>query len=326
LHRANICTMSANDTALAQSISQKALELGFGAVGFSKAGPLTDDALRLTDWLNNGYHADMAYMANHFDKRVDPSQLVEGATTVISLLFNYFPSQKPLHNDSPIVARYAYGLDYHDVLKQKLQQLFDFIKAEHYPLLEGRVFTDSAPILERAWAAKAGLGWIGKNANLIHPKLGSYVFIAELIVNLPFNEASSPINDYCGGCTKCIDACPTKAIIGPKTIDSNRCISYLTIENKGDIDTKFEGLLDNRVFGCDICQEVCPWNRKVHPHSEPLFEPKPELIQMAMVDWQNLSQEGFSELFKGSAIKRAKHKGVMRNVAFITSNNTLSTD
>jgi epoxyqueuosine reductase len=305
-------------SAIASAIRQRALELGFDAVGFSPAEPLHHDGLRLSEWLKNGHQADMGYMANHFEKRIDPTLLVDGAKTVISLIHNYYPSKTPINTNGPVIARYAYGLDYHDVLKDKLQQLFLFIKAELFDGLEGRVFTDSAPVLERAWAQRAGLGWIGKNSNLINPKIGSYFFIAELIVNLPLPETSITIKDYCGGCTKCIDACPTQAIIAPRVVDANKCISYLTIENKGDIFEAFEGQFENRIFGCDICQEVCPWNRKAQPHNEPLFEPKEALMAMQPSDWEGLTQEQFSMLFKGSAVKRAKYSGLVRNIRFVT--------
>lgn len=308
--------MQPTPVTIAQTIRQKALELGFDAVGFCSAQHLPEQAERLTDWLQKGYHADMEYMANHFEKRVDPTLLVDGAKTVISLIHTYFPSQTPSTGGTYKIARYAYGLDYHDVLKAKLGHLFDFIKTDIFPALEGRIFTDSAPVLERAWAQKAGLGWIGKNSNLINPNIGSYFFIAELIINLPIPSDTVPLADRCGNCTKCIDACPTKAIVAPHVIDSNRCISYLTIENKGEIPEQFSGQLDIRIFGCDICQEVCPWNRKAKAHQEPLFEPKAELMQMSANDWETITEEKFSQLFKGSAIKRTKYNGLMRNIRF----------
>lgn len=294
------------------------MELGFDAVGFCAAEALPDDAERLKTWLAKGYQADMAYMTNHFEKRTDPRQLVDGAKTVISLLHNYYPSKSFTSENPLLIARYAYGKDYHDVLKSKLQLLFEYMKKEIFPELEGRVFTDSAPVLERAWAAKAGLGWIGKNSNLINPKIGSYFFIAELIVNVELLGDPTPMRDYCGGCTKCIDACPTQAIVAPKTIDSYRCISYQTIENKGEISAEFAGQFRDRIFGCDICQEVCPWNRKAQPHHEPLFEPSDELMAMEHEDWLTLDAERFAKLFKGSAVKRAKLNGLSRNIRFVT--------
>lgn len=299
-----------------QSIKDKALELGFDAVAFTDANELTNDAKRLKEWLNLGYHADMNYMAANFDKRINPSKLVEGTKSVILVLHNYYPSAKPFDEDGYKIARYAYGKDYHDVVKAKLQQLFDYIKLEIFPGLEGRLFTDSAPVLERALAAKAGLGWIGKNTNLIHPKIGSYFFIGELIVNLPLT-IGSPINNYCGGCTKCIDACPTQALSTDGKLNSNRCISYLTIENKGEIPDEFTGKFQNRIYGCDICQEVCPWNRKAQPHREAQFEPHPNLLKLTNNEWLSLDEETYRQIFKASAVKRAKFQGLMRNIQFI---------
>jgi epoxyqueuosine reductase len=301
---------------IADRIREKAMELGFSAIGFANAERLADDEVKLKTWLENGYHATMHYMANNFEKRVNPALLVDGTQTVISVLLNYFPSATPKYSDAPVVSRYAYGEDYHDVMKEKLNQLFEFIRTSLYPNLEGRVFVDSAPVLERAWAARAGLGWVGKNTNLIHPQLGSWFFIGELLVNMEL-PASNPINDYCGGCTKCIDACPTKAILKPRVLDANRCISYLTIENKDDIPDEFAGEFENRVYGCDICQEVCPWNRKAKPHNVPAFEPKPQLMELTRQNWIELTEDQYRELFKGSAVKRAKYSGLKRNVQFL---------
>jgi len=299
-----------------QAIKDKALELGFDAVAFTNANELTDDAKHLEEWLKLGYHADMNYMAANFDKRINPSKLVEGAKSVILVLKNYYPSAKPVDENGFKIARYAYGKDYHDVVKAKLQQLFDYIKLYIFPDLEGRIFTDSAPVLERALAAKSGLGWIGKNTNLIHPKIGSYFFIGELIVNLPLTDGT-PINNYCGGCTKCIDACPTQALSADGKLNSNRCISYLTIENKGEIPDEFTGQFQNRIYGCDICQEVCPWNRKAQPHRELQFEPHPDLLKLTNHEWLALDEEKYRQLFNGSAVKRAKYQGLMRNIQFI---------
>lgn len=297
-------------------IRDKALELGFDDIGFSPAGQLTDHESHFDRWIDNGLHAGMHYMANHRDLRLDPRLLVEGAHTVISLLTLYNPSQHPLHNDAPVIARYAYGEDYHDILRAKLQALFQFIREHVYPELDGRVFVDSAPVLERAWAQKAGLGWIGKNTHLIHPKLGSYTFISELIVNLPLHHDVAMVIDHCGGCTRCIDACPTAALT-PHSLDANRCISYLTIENKGDIPDEYKGQFQNRVFGCDICQELCPWNRKAPVTTEYLLMPKPELMALTKDDWYSLDADRFRQLFKRSAVKRAKYEGLMRNLKFI---------
>ncbi len=297
-------------------IQHKALELGFDACGFAKAEELTEEKEILKDWLDHDRNAQMHYMANHFEKRVDPSKLVEGAKTVIVLLTNYFPKEKQAHPDAPIIARYAYGQDYHYVIKDKLNLLFNFIKDEIYPDLEGRCFVDSAPVLERSLAVKAGLGWIGKNTHLIHKKLGSYVFISELIINLEL-EPDAPIKEACGGCTRCIDACPTKALINPRTLDANKCISYLTIENKGEIPEEFKGKMANRVFGCDICQEVCPWTWKSRPHKHTEFKPADTVLKLSKDEWHNLSQDQFSEYFKKSAVKRAKYTGIRRNLDFI---------
>ncbi len=302
-------------------IKDKARELGFDDCGIALAAELSSDKIYLKDWLDKGYQGEMHYMNNHFEKRIAPSALVEGAKSVIVLLTNYFPG-KDVHSldDSFKIARYAYGKDYHYVIKEKLRILFDFIKKEIYPQLDGRVFVDSAPLLERALAVKAGLGWIGKNSNLIHPKLGSYVFISELVVNLEL-PVGQKIKDACGGCTRCIEACPTKAIVGEKVIDAQKCISYQTIENRQDIDIELEGRFKDWIYGCDICQEVCPWTWKSRPHSTPEFLPKEELLQFNKVDWYNLTNPDFNKLFKNSAVKRAKYEGLMRNIRFVLKNN-----
>ncbi len=299
----------------AELIKAKAQELGFDDCGFTKAVELDDDKYYLKQWLDNKMHGNMHYMENHFDKRVNASKLVEGAKTVIVLLKNYFPKESQ-KSTAPVISRYAFGEDYHYVLKDKLKELFQYIKSEIYPSLEGRFFVDSAPVLERAYAVNAGLGWIGKNSNLIHKRLGSYVFIAELIVNieLPYGER---IKEACGGCTRCIEACPTGAIVSPKVIDSNKCISYITIENKDEIPEEFKGKMDNRMYGCDICQEVCPWTWKSRPHKEKRFFPKTELLEMSRKDWTQLTEEKFSALFKKSAVMRTKYVGLKRNIDFL---------
>ena len=296
-------------------IKAKALELGFSDVGFSAATELVEDKIRLSAWLENGYQAEMGYLDNHFDKRTDASKLVDGAKSVISLLVNYFPKEKQ-NPEAPIVAKYVYGNDYHEVFKPILNELLQYIQLEISPLAEGRCFTDSAPILERAYAVQGGLGWIGKNSNLIHKRLGSFFLIAEVIVNIPLHY-DSPIMDACGGCTRCIDACPTNAITDDRTINSNRCISYLTIENKGEIALEFENQLNNRVFGCDICQDVCPWNWKARPHNFDGLKANSKILEMTAVDWVILNQETFSATFKGSPIKRAKFSGIERTLRFI---------
>jgi len=310
--------MSLGKEYIAKEIQSEAFRLGFDQVGFSQAKELIDDRERLSKWLENGYNAGMGYMANHFDKRVNPALLVEGSHSVISVVYNYNPPQPTLSQSAPKISRYAYGRDYHDIIKSKLSSLFNFVRDNLYSQLEGRFFIDSAPLLERSLAVRAGLGWIGKNSMLINRKLGSYLFIGELVVNieLPYNQ--SPMIDRCGGCSKCIDACPTQAILPDRVIDGNKCISYLTIENKGDIPESYKGKLEGWVFGCDICQEVCPWNRKAVAANEPEFRPSKALLSMTNKEWESLSAEEFSALFKGSPIKRAKYAGWMRNYQFIT--------
>ena len=298
-------------------IKQKAQELGFFYCGISKAEFLEEEAPRLEAWLNQQRHGKMSYMENHFDKRLDPRLLVDGAKSVISLLLNYYTEEKQSDATAPKISKYAYGEDYHVVIKEKLRQLMQFIETE-IGEVSGRVFVDSAPVMDKAWAKKSGLGWIGKNSNLIHPKSGSFFFIAELIIDLEL-EADGPIKDYCGTCTKCIDACPTDAIIEPYVVDGSKCISYLTIELKDALlPTEFKGKMDNWAFGCDICQDVCPWNRFSLLHNEPRFNPSQNLLQLSKSDWQDLSEEVFSELFKLSAIKRTKFDGLKRNIAFLS--------
>ncbi len=297
-------------------IRDKALELGFTDIGFSRAEHLSEDEGHLRTWLDKGYQADMSYMNNHFEKRLDPTLLVEGSRTVVSVLLNYKPKVLQQDEEAPKLARYAYGKDYHFVIKDKLQVLFDFIKAELYPELDGRLFTDSAPVLDRAWAAKSGLGWIGKNTNLIHKTHGSFVLIGEMIINMEL-EADTPIKEACGGCQRCIDACPTKALIGNYKLDSNKCISYLTIEHREAIPEQFKDQMENWAFGCDICQEVCPWNWKSRPTKEPEFSPHADLLSLSKDDWHNMNDEHFKELFRKSAVKRTKYKGLRRNLDFL---------
>lgn len=301
---------------ISDSIKEKALELGFSACGFSRAEALPDDAKRLKVWLQNGHHARMGYMANHFEKRTDPTLLVEGARTVISLLYNYYTDRLQKDPEAPILSKYAYGKDYHFVMKDKMHLLFDFIKSMH-PEAQGRVFVDSAPVLDRAWALRAGLGWIGKNANLISRSAGSFVFIGEIILNLELEYNQIPESDFCGSCTRCIEACPTEAILDTRSIDSERCISYQTIENKGEISSELEGKLSGRVFGCDICQDVCPWNRKAENHQEPAFNPDGELLEMSKESWLNLSREEYQLLFLESAVQRAGYDKIKGNLAFL---------
>lgn len=294
-------------------VKQTAQKLGFDFCGISKAEFLGDEAPRLEAWLKKGNHGEMRYMENHFDKRLDPSKLVPGAKSVVSLLYNYYP-EKDLaeeHPDHLKLAKYAYGEDYHFVIKDRLKTFMSILK-EEIGDVEGRVFVDSAPVMERQWAAKSGLGWLGKNTLLINKGQGSYFFLAELIIDLEL-EPDGPIKDYCGSCTRCIDACPTDAIT-PYEVDANKCISYLTIELKDQIPDSFQGKMDNWVFGCDICQEVCPWNRFSKPHSEPTFHPKNELLELFNNNWQDLTEEVFRSVFKGSAVKRTKLEGLKRNI------------
>jgi len=259
-------------------------------------------------------HGQMDYMANHFDKRLDPRLLVEGAKSVVSLLYNYFPKQKQIEG-TPKISKYAYGNDYHDVIKSKLNEFVSVLKAQIGDV-NGRVFTDSAPVLDKAWAKKSGLGWIGKHSNLINKDQGSFFFIAELIIDVEL-EYDGPIADYCGTCTKCIDACPTEAILAPHIVDGSKCISYLTIELKENIPSEFKGKMDNWVFGCDVCQDVCPWNRFSKPHHEPMFNNTNGLLNYSASEWQEITEDVFGKLFKSSAVKRTKFKGLKRNLEFI---------
>lgn len=296
-------------------IKSKALELGFMFCGISKADFLKDEAAHLESWLKNQYNGKMDYMNNHFDKRLDPRLLVDDAKSVVSLLLNYYPSEVQ-KEDAPQLSKYAYGQDYHFVIKEKLQQLMQFIQ-EEIGEVGGRVFVDSAPVMDKAWAKQSGLGWIGKNTNLIHPKNGSFFFIAEIILDLEL-EPDGPMKDYCGTCTKCIDACPTDAIVQPYVVDGSKCISYLTIELKDAIiPGEFKDQMDNWMFGCDICQDVCPWNRFSKPHSEPKFNPHENLLKMNKADWHDLTEDIFKELFKNSAVKRTKFGGLKRNISFL---------
>lgn len=297
-----------------QKIKKVAQRLGFLNCGISKAEFLAEEAPRLEQWLKAGLHGQMAYMENHFDKRLDPTLLVPGAKSVVSLLYNYYPQQKQ-DKDSFKISKYAYGEDYHYVVKDKLKELMHVL-SEEIGEIGGRVFVDSAPVLDKVWAAKSGLGWIGKHSNLLSKKTGSFFFLAELIIDLEL-EYDHPVTDHCGTCTACIDACPTQAIIKPYVVDGSKCISYATIELKEAIPTSFSGQMDDWMFGCDVCQDVCPWNRFSKPHSESRFNPKPELLQLDKNAWRELTEEVFGELFKKSAVKRTKYTGLMRNIAFL---------
>ena len=296
------------------SIKAEAQRLGFLSCGVSKAQFLETEAPRLEKWLNQRMHGEMAYMENHFDKRLDPTKLLPGKKSVISLLLNYFPEETQ-REDSYKISKYAYGTDYHFVIKDKLKQLLFFIQ-DSIGEVHGRAFVDSAPVLDKVWAAKSGLGWIGKHSNLLSKQVGSFFFVAELIVDLEL-EYDTPVTDHCGTCTACIDACPTQAIVEPYVVDGSKCISYVTIELKNEIPSGFSGLMDNWMFGCDVCQDVCPWNRFSKPHREPLFDPNPELLSKSKKEWDEITEEVFQELFKKTAVQRTKFQGLVRNINFI---------
>jgi epoxyqueuosine reductase len=295
-------------------IKSEAKRLGFLSCGISKAGFLEQEAPRLENWLNNQMQGQMSYMENNFDKRLDPTLLVDGAKSVISLLLNYYPSETQ-NQDSYKISKYAYGQDYHFVIKEKLKELLHSIQ-ENIGEVSGRAFVDSAPVLDKAWAAKSGLGWIGKNANLITQKVGSFYFIAELIVDLKL-EYDYATTDHCGTCTACIDACPTQAIVAPYVVDGSKCISYFTIELKENIPQEMKGKLDDWAFGCDVCQDVCPWNKFSKSHSEPLLSPNPQLLSMSKKDLEEITQETFKAVFKNSPLERTKFSGLTRNIQFL---------
>ena len=295
-------------------IKEEALQLGFMSCGISRAEFLEEEAPRLEQWLNENRNGEMSYMENHFDKRLNPSLLVPGAKSVVSLLLNYYPNEFQ-REDSYKVSKYAYGRDYHFVIKDKLKSLLHFIN-EEIGEVHGRAFVDSAPVLDKAWAAKSGLGWMGKNSNLLSKKVGSFFFIAELIIDLEL-EYDTPVTDHCGSCTACIDACPTDAIYEPYKVDGSKCISYYTIELKDSIPESEKGKFEDWMFGCDICQDVCPWNRFSKPHNEPLFDPHPDLLKMTKQDWEEITQETFNEIFRKSAVKRTKYQGLKRNINFL---------
>ena len=295
-------------------IKTEAKRLGFLSCGISKAQFLEKEAPRLESWLSKNMHGQMHYMENNFDKRLDPTKLVEGSKSVISLLLNYYPQEEQTQNSFKL-SKYAYGTDYHFVIKDKLKHLLHFIQVE-IGEVQGRAFVDSAPVLDKVWAARSGLGWIGKHSNLLTQQVGSFYFIAELIVDLEL-EYDLPTTDHCGTCTACIDACPTEAITEPYVVDGSKCISYFTIELKDNIPTDFKGKFDDWMFGCDICQDVCPWNRFSKPHSEPLFNPHPDLLDMTKKDWQEITEDTFKKVFKKSAVKRTKFSGLKRNIDFL---------
>ena len=299
-------------TKTTEIIKRKAGDLGFSSCGISKTRFLKEEEKKFEDWLNNGYQGSMNYLNKNFDKRLDPRKLVNGSKSIISLTYNYYPPKKLVKKNNFIISKYAYGKDYHRILKKKLRKLFFFIK-ENIGNVEGRVFVDSAPVHERAWAKLSGLGWIGKNSLLINKNMGSYFFIAEIISDLDL-EYDSPVSDMCGKCTRCIDACPTDAITKAQVIDAQKCISYLTIENKKEIPKELQKNMNGYIFGCDICQEVCPWNKFSTPHNEESFLPNKEIKKHRKKDWIELTEETFNVIFKGSAVKRAKYSGLKRNI------------
>ncbi len=295
-------------------IKAEAKRLGFLSCGISRAEFLEEEAPRLERWLKNNMQGAMSYMENHFDKRLDPTKLVDGARSVISVLLNYYPEETQPEGTYKI-SKYAYGQDYHHVIKGKLRQLQEFISAE-IGEVQGRAFVDSAPVLDKAWAARSGLGWMGKHTNLLTQQLGSFYFIAELITDLDL-EYDHPVTDHCGTCTACIDACPTQAIVQPYMVDGSKCISYFTIELREEIPAAVQGQFDDWIFGCDVCQDVCPWNRFSKPHSEPLFNPRPELLSLTKNDWEEISGEVFKKVFQKSAVKRTRYSGLQRNINFV---------
>ena len=294
-------------------IKQKALQLGFSAIGISKSDFLETELQQLRTWLDNGFHGEMQYMENHFEKRTDPRILVEGSKSVISVLFNYYPEELQ-NNNTYKISKYAYGKDYHYVVKEKLHALLEFIQ-NNIGEVSGRAFVDSAPVMDKVWAAKSGLGWIGKNTNLITKEFGSFVFIGELIIDLEL-EYDQSIKDYCGTCTKCIDACPTNALT-PYKLDARKCISYLTIEKKGDLPDDMKGQWNDWIFGCDICQDVCPWNSKLEFHNERAFDISDELRNLKKEDLKTLDKPSFKKLFKNAPIERTKFEGLKRNIKFL---------
>lgn len=301
---------------VSEQVKAKALELGFLDCGISEASFLVEEKERLQNWLANEMHGEMAYMANHFDKRLDPRLLVENARSVVSVLLNYFPSEKQVDTEAPVLSKYAYGTDYHFVMKSKLDELLRFIQSEIAPCT-GRCFVDSAPVLDRAWAARAGLGWIGKNTNLISTEHGSFFFIGELIIDLELHADDKIVRNHCGNCTRCIDACPTQALVAPFVLDARRCISYQTIENRNEIDPMLKGKFENRVFGCDICQDVCPWNLKSETHHESAFNPEAKLMNLTRKEWHEMDKPLFNKLFMNSAVKRTRFEGLKRNLKFL---------
>ena len=308
--------MQIEKTKLSKSIKAKAKELGFLECGISKVTFLEKEKTTLQNYINNNYHGKMKYLENHFDKRLNPALIVDNAKSVISVILNYYTNKKQKDKNTPVISKYAFGEDYHFIIKDKLNNLLKHIKNQN-PQINGRAFTDSAPIMDKAWAEKSGLGWIGKNGNLINKKHGSFFFIGELIVDIELNY-DKEINNYCGTCTKCIDACPTNAIVSPKIINGSKCISYLTIELNGEIPKEFTGKLENRLFGCDICQDVCPFNKNAKPHNEERLKPIQALLEMNKEDWNTIDNVEFNKIFKLSPIRRARLKKIKKTLKFIS--------
>ncbi|HKJ43849.1 MAG TPA: tRNA epoxyqueuosine(34) reductase QueG [Sunxiuqinia sp.] len=311
-----------NQAEKSQSIKAKALELGFLDCGISEADFLADEKPRLERWLQQDMHGEMGYMDRNVDMRLDPRLIFEGAKSVISVLLNYYPKEMQKDTEAPILSKYAFGKDYHFVMKEKLKALLEFIQNDVAPC-NGRPFVDSAPVLDKAWAVKSGLGWIGKNTNLISVEHGSFFFVGELVVDLELEPDKKKVFDHCGSCTRCLDACPTNAIVAPYVVDARKCISYQTIELKGELDESLKDQFENRVFGCDICQDVCPWNLKSEPHDEPDFNPNPKLMELSKDDWYQMDKPLFNELFRKSAVKRTKFDGLKRNLHFLDSSDDL---
>lgn len=301
---------------LSALIKSHALSLGFSECGIAKAEQLTDEARYLEAWLNQDKHGKMGYMANHFDKRTDPRLLVDGAKSVISLSYNYYNPHWQQADDKPKIAMYAAGEDYHDVIREKLNMLLSYVRSIAGNV-QGRGFVDSAPVLERAWAQRSGIGWVGKNTNLLTKRRGSFFFLAELIIDLEL-EYDSPIKDYCGTCTRCVDACPTQAIYEPYKLDGSKCISYFTIELRDEVlPSEYKGKFEGWMYGCDICQQVCPINSQSQPHHEPRFNPGNDLLNMSRTDWEELTEDTFKALFKHSPVKRTRFAGLKRNIEFL---------
>ncbi|WP_129715714.1 tRNA epoxyqueuosine(34) reductase QueG [Pedobacter sp. SYP-B3415] len=308
--------MAQNSSSYTAMIKAEATRLGFFQCGIARATFLEEEAPRLEKWLKRNAHGEMTYMENHFDKRLDPRLLVPGAKSVVSLALNYYTDEKQADEQAPKISKYAYGTDYHSVIKEKLFSLLDFIR-NNIGEVDGRAFVDSAPVMDKAWAKRSGLGWQGKNSNLISPQKGSFFFLAELIIDLELDYDQPFKNDHCGTCTRCMDACPTDAISEPYVVDGSRCISYLTIELKNEIPAAFKGKLDNWMFGCDICQDVCPWNRFSTIHQEQAFMPAQGLLSLTGPEISEITEDVFRKVFKGSAVKRTKYSGLKRNVDFL---------